>query len=51
MAHDHSHHHAPTRSAADFASAFVASALLRLGVAVGAALVLWLCVAWALGWF
>ena len=51
MPHDHSHNAAPER-AESFGSAsdFAVSAGLRLGVALMAAALLWLAVAWALEW-
>jgi len=46
-AHHHHHRHAPS---ARF-SLLRASAASRLAMAAGGAVLLWLAVAWALGWF
>jgi hypothetical protein len=48
--HDPGHSHAHHQDAPLAASAFAVSAGQRLAAAGGAAAVLWLCVAWALGW-
>lgn len=48
--HEHSHTRGHDHDRVLAASVFASSAASRLLIAIGAAAVLWLTVAWALGW-